>query len=65
MYLDKLVYIKEDNMENKLLEYGFSDEQVKILIKKGKIQTTHGTYVLKGNKLELNKSDGTVKEVWV
>lgn len=49
-------------MEQKLLEYGFSEGQIKVLLKTKKIDTVHGTYTLVGNELML-KQGKNVKKV--
>ena len=43
-------------MRKRLKEYGFYDFQIDELIKKGKVETGHGTYKLdkKNDVLELN-----------
>lgn len=50
-------------IECALLDYGFDMRQVKILVEKGKIETTHGTYTIKDNTLILKRIDGTVTEI--
>ena len=49
-------------MEQKLLEYGFNEDQIKALLKKKKLDTVHGTYTLVGNELIL-KQGKNVKKV--
>ena len=60
------LYIKLKNevlvMRQKLLEYGFSEDQIKALLKKKKLDTVHGTYTLVGNELIL-KQGKNVKKV--
>lgn len=49
-------------MEQKLLEYGFNEDQVKVLLKTKKIDTVHGTYTLVDGELIL-KQGKNVKKV--
>lgn len=49
-------------MEQKLLEYGFSEDQIKALLKTKKIDTVHGTYTLADGELIL-KQGKKVKKV--
>lgn len=48
-------------MEQKLLEYGFSEDQVKTLIEKKKLDTVHGIYMLAGERLILKQGDNIKK----
>lgn len=41
-------------MKEKLLKYGFPEWQIDILLKKKKVSTGHGEYILKSDKLELH-----------
>lgn len=51
-------------LKEKLEEYGFYDFQVEELLKKGKLNTGHGDYTLKENKLVLVRTaDGTKEEI--
>jgi virulence-associated protein VapD len=44
------------DLEKFLIEYGFSNEQIKTLIKKRTLKTMHGAYKLdKNNKLTLKR----------
>ena len=47
--------------EQKLLNYGFSEEQVKELTKKKKLDTTHGTYTLVNGELILKQGKNIKK----
>ena len=49
-------------MEQKLLEYGFSKDQIKTLIEKKKLDTVHGIYMLADGELIL-KQGKNVKKV--
>lgn len=46
-------------MKEKLKEYGFIEEQISQLLKKGWVKCSHGFYELKGNVLKLTRRDGT------
>lgn len=49
-------------MKQKLLEYGFSEDQVKELLKCKKLDTVHGTYVLVCGEIRL-KQGKSIKKV--
>lgn len=50
------------DMKQKLLEYGFSEDQVKVLLKSKKLDTVHGTYTLADGELML-KQGKSIKKV--
>ena len=49
-------------MKDKVKKYGMHDWQIEKLLNDGEIDTTHGVYILEGNRLFL-KQDGNRREV--